>query len=57
MKEIYTVIETANELGVSTYDVYELIRDNRLQGIKIGSLKIPKNELLRIKDIDVKSIE
>lgn len=43
---LYTVSETAELLKVNRNSVYELLRKNIIRGIKIGSLKITRVELL-----------
>ena len=42
---VYTVGEAAKELKTNT--VYKLIRDGKLQALKLGRLKIPSFELDR----------
>lgn len=44
---IYTVAETAAVLKTSKPTIYKLIDEGKLTAIKIGSLKIPKEELER----------
>lgn len=43
---LYTVSETAELLKVNRNSVYDLLRKNVIRGIKIGSLKITRKELL-----------
>lgn len=43
---LYTVSETAELLKVNRNSVYDLLRKNVIRGIKIGSLKITRTELL-----------
>ena len=43
---LYTVSETAELLKVNRNSVYDLLRKNIIRGIKIGSLKITRKELL-----------
>ena len=43
---LYTVSETAELLKVNRNSVSELLRKNIIRGIKIGSLKITRVELL-----------
>lgn len=50
MKRLYTIIEVADELNISVHEVYELIKSKELKGIKLGSIKILKSELLKYKD-------
>ena len=43
---LYTVSETAELLKVNRNSVYDLLRKIIIRGIKIGSLKITRKELL-----------
>ncbi|MDU1601553.1 helix-turn-helix domain-containing protein [Clostridium sp.] len=43
---LYTVTETAELLKVNRNSVYDLLKKNVIRGIKIGSLKITRTELL-----------
>lgn len=43
---LYTVSETAELLKVNRNSVYDLLRKNVIRGIKIGSLKITRTELI-----------
>lgn len=43
---LYTVSETAKLLKINRNSVYDLLRNNIIRGIKIGSLKITRKELL-----------
>ena len=45
---LYTVTETAELLKVNRNSVYDLLKKNVIRGIKIGSLKITRTELLEI---------
>lgn len=45
--EVYTVGETAKKLKTNTNTVYKLIRERKLQALKLGRLKIPSFELER----------
>lgn len=45
--EIYTVGEAAKKLKTNTNTVYKLIREGKLQALKLGRLKIPSFELER----------
>lgn len=47
---LYTVSETAELLKVNRNSVYDLLRKNVIRGIKIGSLKITRTELLEFLD-------
>ena len=44
---LYTVTETAELLKVNRNSVYDLLKKNVIRGLKLGSLKITRNELLR----------
>lgn len=50
MEKLCTIIETANELKIGVHDVYKLIKNKELHGIKIGSIKIAKSELEKYKN-------
>lgn len=43
---LYTVAETASLLKTNVNYVYDLIKANKLQALKLGSLKIRKQTLL-----------
>lgn len=45
--EVYTVGEAAKRLKTNTNTVYKLIREGKLQALKLGRLKIPSFELDR----------
>jgi excisionase family DNA binding protein len=45
--KVYTVGEAAKELKTNTNTVYKLIREGKLQALKLGRLKIPSFELER----------
>ncbi|NFE74694.1 helix-turn-helix domain-containing protein [Clostridium botulinum] len=48
MKEIiYTVAETAQLLKVNKNSVYNLVRSGLIKAIKLGTIKIPAEELER----------
>lgn len=47
---LYTVTETAELLKVNRNSVYDLLKKNVIRGIKIGSLKITRTELLEFLD-------
>lgn len=44
---LYTVAEVSEILKINRNAVYELINHGLLQGLKLGSMKITKFELLR----------
>ncbi|MHC1683457.1 MAG: helix-turn-helix domain-containing protein [Clostridiaceae bacterium] len=44
---LYTVSEVAELLRVNKNTVYDLIKRNLLIGLKLGSMKVTKAELLR----------
>lgn len=44
---LYTVSETAELLKINRNSVYELLKNNVIKGLKLGSLKITRNELLK----------
>lgn len=44
---LYTVAETAELLKVNKNSVYELLKNNVIKGLKLGSLKITRKELMR----------
>lgn len=44
---LYTVAEVAELLKINRNAVYELINKNILVGLKLGSMKITKAELMR----------
>ncbi|NFH79636.1 helix-turn-helix domain-containing protein [Clostridium botulinum] len=43
---LYTVSETAELLKINRNSVYDLLKHNVIKGLKLGSLKITRNELL-----------
>lgn len=44
---LYTVSETAELLKINRNSVYELLKNNVIKGLKLGSLKVTRNELLK----------
>ncbi|MGX7417777.1 helix-turn-helix domain-containing protein [Carnobacterium gallinarum] len=46
-RQTYTVKQAALALQTSTDNVYKLIKLGYIQGLKLGSLKIPKFEVSR----------
>lgn len=46
-KILYTVSEVSELLKINKNAVYELLKKRRLQGLKLGSMKVTKKELLR----------
>ena len=44
---LYTVSEAAELLKVNRNSVYDLLRKNVIRGLKLGSLKITRNELIK----------
>lgn len=44
---LYTVSEAAELLKVNRNSVYDLLRNNVLRGLKLGSLKITRTELMK----------
>ncbi|NFG27353.1 helix-turn-helix domain-containing protein [Clostridium botulinum] len=44
---LYTVSETAELLKINRNSVYDLLKHNVIKGLKLGSLKITRNELLK----------
>lgn len=43
---LYTVTETAELLKINRNSVYDLLKHNVIKGLKLGSLKITRNELM-----------
>lgn len=44
---LYTVSETAELLKVNRNSVYDLLKKNVIRGLKLGSLKITRTELIK----------
>ncbi|MBL4933025.1 helix-turn-helix domain-containing protein [Clostridium paridis] len=44
---LYTVSEVSELLKINKNAVYELLKKRRLQGLKLGSMKVTRSELLR----------
>jgi excisionase family DNA binding protein len=44
---LYTVSETAELLKINRNSVYDLLKHNVIRGLKLGSLKITRDELMR----------
>ena len=44
---LYTVSEVAELLKVNRNSIYELLKKNVIRGLKLGSLKITKAELIK----------
>lgn len=44
---LYTVSEISELLRINKNSVYELLKRNILVGLKLGSMKVTKNELMR----------
>lgn len=44
---LYTVAETAELLKINKNTVYELLKKNILIGLKLGSMKITRTEVMR----------
>jgi len=44
---LYTVSEVSQLLKINKNSVYNLLRSGVLKGLKLGSIKVTKNELLR----------
>ncbi|ACD22639.1 helix-turn-helix domain-containing protein [Clostridium botulinum] len=44
---LYTVSEAAELLKINRNSVYDLLKHNVIKGLKLGSLKITRNELLK----------
>jgi len=44
---LYTVTEAAELLKVKRNSVYDLLKKNVIRGLKLGSLKITRNELIK----------
>ena len=44
---LYTVSEAAELLKVNRNSVYDLLKKNVIRGLKLGSLKITRNELIK----------
>lgn len=44
---LYTVSEVAELLKVNRNSIYELLKKNVIRGLKIGSLKITRTELIK----------
>ncbi|HBJ1649825.1 helix-turn-helix domain-containing protein [Clostridium botulinum] len=42
---IYTILEAAELLSIPRDSVYELLKNNKIKGIKLGSVKILKSDL------------
>lgn len=50
-EKLYTLEETARQLGVKTRTMYDYMRDKKVLGIKLGkSWKIKKSEIEYIKE-------
>lgn len=43
---LYTVTETAELLKINRNSVYDLLKHNVIRGLKLGSLKITRTELM-----------
>lgn len=51
VEKLYTLEETAKQLGVKTRTMYDYMRDKKVLGIKIGKFwKIKESELNYIKE-------
>lgn len=44
---LYTVSETAELLKINRNSVYDLLKHNVIRGLKLGSLKITRDELMK----------
>ena len=44
---LYTVSEAAELLKVNRNSVYDLLKNNVIRGLKLGSLKITRTELIK----------
>jgi DNA binding domain, excisionase family len=44
---LYTVSEVAELLKVNRNSIYELLKKNVIRGLKLGSLKITRTELIK----------
>lgn len=44
---LYTVSETAELLKINRNSVYDLLKNNVIKGLKLGSLKITRTELMK----------
>ncbi|CUU48207.1 helix-turn-helix domain-containing protein [Clostridium beijerinckii] len=44
---LYTVYEATELLKVNKNSVYDLLRNNVIRGLKLGSLKITRTELMK----------
>jgi len=44
---LYTVTEAAELLKVNRNSVYDLLKNNVIRGLKLGSLKITRTELIK----------
>ena len=54
--DILTVEEMSHALGVSTKTGYHLLRDNKIEHLKVGrSYRVPKAHLLAYLRLDVKT--
>lgn len=45
--ELYTVSEVSHLLKINKNAVYELLKKGLLRGLKLGSMKVSKTELIR----------
>lgn len=50
MEKLFTIKEAADELQIDVHEVCKLIKSKELKGIKIGSIKILRSELLKYKE-------
>ncbi|NOW04210.1 helix-turn-helix domain-containing protein [Clostridium beijerinckii] len=58
---LYTVYEETELLKVNKNSVYDLLRNNVIRGLKLGSLKITRTELMKFlqenNDKDLSNLE
>ena len=55
--DVLTVEEMSRALGISTKTGYKLIRENKIESLKVGrSYRIPKAHLLSYMRLDMKSL-
>lgn len=61
MELLYTVTEASKLLRVNQNKVYDLIHAGHIKGLKLGSMKIPRYEIIRFLkdniDMDLTDIE
>ncbi len=51
MEKLFTLEETAKQLGVKTRTMYDYMRDKKVLGVKIGKFwKVKKSEIEYIKE-------